>query len=74
MMEKLVTWLVVLVAVVFLARPQSDRAAENTEITASAECADEESDDGSNILLAVIIVIVIGAAISACGSEELNEN
>ncbi len=73
-MEKLITWLIVLVAVVFLARPQSDRAAENTEIIASAKCTDEGSDDGTNILLAVIIVIVIGAAISACGSEELNEN
>jgi len=73
-MEKLVTWLVVLVAVVFLARPQSDRAAENTEIIASAECADEESDDGSIILTVVIIMIIIGAVADACGSEELNEN
>ncbi len=73
-MEKLITWLIVLVAVVFLARPQSDRAAENTEIIASAECIDEGSDDGSTILTVVIIVIIIGAVANACGSEELNEN
>ncbi len=73
-MEKLITWLIVLVAVVFLAHPQSDRASENTEIIASAECTDEGSDDGSTILTVVIIVIIIGAVANACGSEELNEN
>lgn len=69
-MEKLVTWLIVLIAVVFLARPQSDKVTQNMEITASAECADEESDSGSIILTVVIIVIIIGAIADACGSEE----
>ena len=46
-MEKLVTWLIVLIAVVFLARPQSDRVTEKTEITASVECVENESDSGS---------------------------
>ena len=64
-------WLIVLIAVVFLARPQSDRVTEKKEIVASAECADEESDIGSIILTVVIIVIIIGAVSDACGSEEI---
>ena len=68
-------WLLVLIAVVFLARPQGTAAVDKPqEIIASAECADEESDDGAIILLVVIIVIIIGAAASACGSEEIHEN
>lgn len=74
MMEKLVTWLVVLVAVVFLARPQSDKAAEKTEIIASAEYAEDNSNYGEIILFFIIIVIVFGTVSDACGSEELNEN
>lgn len=70
-MEKLVTWLMVLIAVVFLARPQSIKAVEEPQYIASAECADEESDIGSIILTVVIIVIIIGAIADACGSEEL---
>ena len=70
-MEKLVTWLIVLIAVVFLARPQSDRVTEKTEIVASEECADEGSDSGSIILTVVIILIIIGVVSDACGSEEL---
>ena len=59
-------WLLVLIAVVFLARPQGTEATNNSEIIASAECADEESDDGSIILTVVIIVIIIGAVGNAC--------
>jgi hypothetical protein len=70
-MEKPITWLAVLIAVVLLAHSQSDRTAENAEIIASAECTDEESDDGSNILLAVVIVIVVIAVAGACGSDGL---
>lgn len=70
-MEKLVTWLIVLIAVVFLARPQSDRVTEKMEITASVECVENESDSGSIILTVVIIAIIIGVIADACGSEEL---
>lgn len=73
-MEKLGMWLLVLIAVVFLARPQGTAAVEEPQYIASTECADEESDDGAIILLVVIIVIVIGAAATACGSEEIHEN
>ena len=73
-MEKFVMWLLVLIAGVFLALPQGTEATNNSEIIASAECADEKSDDGSIILTVVIIVIIIGAAATACGSEEIQEN
>ena len=73
-MEKLVMWLLVLIAVVFLARPQGTAAVEEPQYIASTECADEESDSGSIILMVVIIVIIIGAAANACGSEEISEN
>lgn len=73
-MEKLGMWLIVLLAVLFLARPQGTAAVEEPQYIASAECADEESDDGAIILLVVIIVIIIGAAANACGSEEIHEN
>ncbi len=73
-MEKLGMWLIVLLAVVFLARPQGTAAVEEPQYIASAECADEESDDGAIILLVVIIVVIIGATATACGSEEIHEN
>lgn len=73
-MEKLGMWLLVLIAVVFLARPQGTAAVEEPQYIASTECADEESDDGAIILLVVIIVVIIGAAATACGSEEIHEN
>ena len=74
-MEKLGMWLLVLIAVVFLARPQGTAAVEEPQHSiASAECTDEESDDGAIILLVVIMVIMIGAAANACGSEEIHEN
>ena len=73
-MEKFVMWLLVLIAVVFLARPQGTAAVEEPQYIASTECADEESDDGSIILTVVIIVIIIGAAATAYGSEEIHEN
>ena len=50
-MEKLGMWLLVLIAVVFLARPQGTAAVEEPQYIASAECTDEESDDGAIILL-----------------------
>ena len=65
-------WLIVLIADVFLARPQSTKAVEEPQqYVASAECADEESDIGSIILTVVIIVIIVGAVSDACGSEEI---
>ena len=65
-------WLIVLIAVVFLERPQSTKAVEEPQqYVASAECADEESDIGSIILTVVIIVIIVGAVSDACGSEEI---
>ncbi len=71
-MEKLVTWLIVLIAVVFLARPQSTKAVEEPQqYVASAECVDEGSDSRSIILTVVIIVIIIGVIADACGTEEL---
>lgn len=73
-MEKLGMWLIVLVAVVFLARPQGTAAVEEPQYIASAECADEESDDGAIILLVVIIVIIIGAVANACEQEVTYEN
>ena len=73
-MEKLGMWLLVLIAVVFLARPQGTAAVEEPQYIASTKCADKESDDGAIILLVVIIVIIIGAAATACGSEEIHEN
>ena len=69
-MGKLGMWLLMLIAVVFLARPQGTAAVEKTQYIASAECADEGSDSGSIILTVVIIVIIIGAISDACGSEE----
>ncbi len=62
-MEKLITWLVVLIAVVFLARPQSDKVMENTQISASAktEISDDKLLDGAVIVTAVITVIIIAA-------------
>lgn len=73
-MEKLGMWLLVLIAVVFLARSQSTVAVEEPQYIASSECADEESDDGAIILLVVIIVIIIGAAANACEQEVTYEN
>ena len=73
-MEKLGMWLLVLIAVVFLARPQGTAAVEEPQYIASAECADEGSDDGAIILLVVIIVIIIGASANACEQEVTYEN
>ena len=74
-MGKLGMWLLVLIAVVFLARPQGTAAVEEPQqYIASAECADEESDIGSIILTVVIIVIIIGAVANACGSEDIYES
>ena len=73
-MEKLGMWLLVLIAVVFLARPQGTEAANKSEIIASAECADEKSDSGSIILTVVVIVIIIGAVANACEQEVTYEN
>ncbi len=71
-MEKLITWLMVLIAVMFLARPQSTKAVEEPQqYVAGAECADEGSDSGSIILTVVIILIIIGAIADACGTEDL---
>ena len=74
-MGKLGMWLLVLIAVVFLARPQGTKTVEAPQqYIASAECADEESDIGSIILTVVIIVIIIGAVANACGSEDIYES
>ena len=66
-------WLLVLIAVVFLARPQGTETVEEPQqYIASAECADEESDIGSIILTVVIIVIIIGAATRCCTAHAQN--
>lgn len=67
-------WLIVLLAVAFLARPQGTAAVEESQYIASSECVDEESDDGAIILLVVIIVIIIDAAANACEQEVTYEN
>ncbi len=72
-MEKLGMWLLVLIAVVFLARPQGTAAANNSEIIASAECIDNNSENEAEIILVVILLIIIGTAY-AYGSEETHEN
>ena len=72
-MEKLGMWLIVLIAVVFLARPQSTGATNNSEIIASTKCIDDNSENGAEIILVVILLIIIGTAY-ACGSEEIHEN
>lgn len=73
-MGKLGMWLIVLIAVVFLARPQGTNVTNNSEIIASAECVENESDSWSIILTVVIILIIIGAVSDACGQEDFNEN
>lgn len=70
-MGKLGTWLLVLIAVVFLARPQGTDAVNNTETIASVEYLDEGSDSGSIILTVVLITIIIGVIADACGQEDL---
>ncbi|MDE7398610.1 MAG: hypothetical protein K2N06_03690 [Oscillospiraceae bacterium] len=69
-MEKLAMWLLVLIAVMLLARPQGAAAVEKPQYIASTDCADEGSDSGSIILTVVIIVIIIGAVADACGLEK----
>ena len=73
-MEKLGMWLLVLIAVVFLARPQGTAAVEEPQYIASAECADDDTDCVVIILTVVIIVIIISAVANACGSEEIYES
>ena len=68
---KLTAWLLILLAVVFLARPQGVEVKDESTIIASEECVYEESDDGAIILFVVIIVIIIGAAANACETEEI---
>ncbi len=72
-MEKLGMWLLVLIAVVFLARPQGTAAVEEPQYIASAECIDNNSENEAEIILVVILLIIIGTAY-ACGSEETHEN
>lgn len=67
-------WLLVLIAVVFLARPQGTAAVEEPQYIASEECADEGSDSGSIILTVVIIVVIVGAVANACEQEVTYEN
>ncbi len=70
-MEKLGMWLVALIAVVFLAHPQSDNVTEITQFSTSVECVNEESDDGADILLAVLVVIIIYVIADACEENQL---
>ncbi|MCM1298950.1 MAG: hypothetical protein NC203_07360 [Firmicutes bacterium] len=73
MHSKLTTWLLILLAVVFLARPQGAKAENNAEI-ASVESVDEDTSDEAIFIFIVIVVILIGAATDACGQEETGEN
>ena len=73
-MDKLLMWFLVLIAVVFLARPQGTAAVdEPQEIIASVECIDDNSENEAEIILVVILLIIIGT-VYACGSEEIHEN
>ncbi|MCM1062614.1 MAG: hypothetical protein NC452_20400 [Eubacterium sp.] len=73
MHNKLTTWLLILLAVVFLARPQGAKAENNSEI-ASVESVDEDTNDEAIFIFIVIVVILIGASANACGQEETGEN
>ena len=71
MHSKLTTWLLILLAVVFLARPQGAEVKNNSETIASAEYTENDSNDEAIILFIVIVVIIIGAAANACETEEI---
>ena len=70
-MEKLTTWLLILLAAVFLARPQGAEVKNDSEIIASEEHTENDSNDEAIILFIVIVVIIIGAAANACETEEI---
>ena len=64
-------WLLALLAVLYLTCPRGAEVTENTQhdYIAGAECADEGSDNGSNInniIMVVLIVILIGAISDTC--------
>ena len=71
MHSKLTTWLLILLAVVFLARPQGAEVKNNSETIASAEYTENDSNDEAIILFIVIVVIIIGASANACETEEI---
>ena len=68
---KLTAWLLILLAVVFLARPQGAEVKDESSIIASAEYTENDSNDEAIILFIVIVVIIIGAAANACETEEI---
>ena len=68
---KLATWLLILLAVVFLARPQGAEVKNESSIIASAEYTENDSNDEAIILFIVIVVIIIGATANACETEEI---
>ena len=70
-MEKLTTWLLILLAVVFLSRPQGAEVKNESSTIASAEYTENDSNDEAIILFIVIVVIIIGASANACETEEI---
>lgn len=70
-MGKLVTWLIVLAAVVYLAQPQCAKAEKSTEIIASTEYAENDTNDEAIILFIIIVVIIIGAIVNACNEKNV---
>ena len=71
MHSKLTAWLLILLAVVFLARPQGAEVKNNSETITSAEYTENDSNDEEIILFIMIVVIIIGAAANACETEEI---
>ncbi len=67
---KITTWLMILLAVVFLARPQGAEVKNNSEIIAGSEYIEDSSNDEAIILFIVTVVIIIGMTANACETEE----
>ena len=68
---KLTAWLLILLAVVFLARPQGAEVKNESSTIASAEYTENDSNDEAIILFIVIVVFIIGASANACETEEI---
>ncbi len=68
---KLTTWLLILLADVFLARPQGAEVKNESSTIASAEYTENDSNDEAIILFIVIVVIIIGTTANACETEEI---
>lgn len=71
MQGKFGMWLIILLAALYLARPQGVKVTENTQqYIAGAECADKGSDNESGIIMVVLILILIGIISAACAEVD----